>query len=113
MWLNLPLAPMLTNSRGAIDRPVMPTWRARGSQPSSVTLRVAPSSAPRSVAERLERVVLVGRDAAADADHDGGLGERVEIVVARAGEHPDAAAVDASQSAHVGFDRDRARGAAR
>ena len=46
----------------------MPIWRARGSQPSSVTLRVAPSSAPSSVAQRLERVVLVGRDAAADAD---------------------------------------------
>ena len=30
VWLNLPLAPMLTNRRGAIDRPVMPIWRDAG-----------------------------------------------------------------------------------
>ena len=89
----------------------MPTWRARGSQPSSVTLRVAPSSAPSSVAERLERVVLVGRDAAADADHHRGLGERVEIVVAGAGEHPDASASDTSPCAARAGSIATARGA--
>ena len=36
-------------------RPVMPIWRARGSQPWSVTLRVAPSSAPSAVEQRIER----------------------------------------------------------
>src|SRR5258708_1199613 len=40
---------MLTKRRGAIDRPVMPIWRERGSQPRSVTLRVAPSCAPSRV----------------------------------------------------------------
>ena len=94
MWLNLPLAPMLTNRRGAIDRPVMPIWRARRSQPLSVTLRVAPSSAPSSARSGSSAVVLVGRDPRADADHGVRLGEHVEVVVAGAGEdaHPAARA---------------------
>ena len=46
MWLNLPLAPTTTASSGARFCPVMPTWREWGSQPASVTLRVAASSAP-------------------------------------------------------------------
>ena len=92
MWLNLPLAPMLTNRRGAIDRPVMPIWRERGSQPLSVTLRVAPSSRAEQRAQRFEVVVRVGRDALADTDDGVRLGEQVEVVVAGAGEHADAAA---------------------
>ncbi len=44
-WLNLPLAPTARYRRGEMECPVIPTWRARGSQPWSVTLRVAASSA--------------------------------------------------------------------
>ena len=87
MWLNFPLAPIETNSRGAMVRPVMPIWRARGSHPLSVTLRVAPSSASSSSSSGSRRVVVGGVDAAPDADDGAGLGERVEVVVAGAGEH--------------------------
>ena len=48
-------------------RPVMPTWRARGSQPRSVTLRVAASSAPSASSSGSSCGVLLGRDALADA----------------------------------------------
>ena len=92
MWLNLPLAPMLTKRRGAIERPVMPIWRERGSQPLSVTLRVAPSSASSSVRSGSSSSYASGGDAFADADDGVRLGEHVEVVVAGAGEHADAVA---------------------
>ena len=66
-------------------RPVMPTWRARGSQPLSVTLRVAASSAPSASRSGSRSGVLVGRHALTDADDDGRLGEHVEVVVAGRG----------------------------
>ena len=66
----------------------MPTWRARGAHPLSVTLRVAASSAP-SVAARAESsLVLVGSDARADTDHHVGPGQRLEVVVAALTEEP-------------------------
>ena len=70
----------------------MPIWRARGSQPLSVTLRVAPSSAPSSVRSGSSSSYASGGDARADADDGVRLGEHVEVVVAGAGEDADAAA---------------------
>ena len=64
--------------------PVMPIWRARGSQPLSVTLRVAPSSAPSRSSSGSQVVVALGGDALADADDGVGVGHEVGVVVSRA-----------------------------
>ena len=45
VWLNLPLVPTATYSRGEIERPVNPICIWRGSQPESTTLRVPPTGA--------------------------------------------------------------------
>ena len=43
-----------------MERPVMPTWRERGAQPWSVTLRVAASSAPSAAASGLSAAYSSG-----------------------------------------------------
>ena len=43
-------------------------------------------------AQWFKRVVFVGQHAAADADHRAGIGEDIEVVIARARQHTDAAA---------------------
>ena len=50
VWLNRPLEPTATSSRGDTACPVTPIWRLRGTQPWSVTLRVAPRAASPSAA---------------------------------------------------------------
>ena len=62
------------------------------------------------LAQRLERVVLVGADAAPDADHDVGVGEHFEVVVARPRQHAHPArdgAVDARVDRGLFADRPR------
>ena len=54
------------------------------------------------VDQRLQVVVLRRIDAAAHADHRAGFGERVEVVVARAGQHLHAVARGGGDRAHVG-----------
>ena len=72
-WLKPPLAPIDTTSSGAIDLPVMPTCRLRGSQPWSVTFRVAPSRPGADQLPQLfESVVLAGVHARADDDEPAG-----------------------------------------
>ena len=70
--------------------PVMPIWRALGSQPLSVTLRVAPSSAAEQLEQWLQVVVALGRDTGPDPDHRVGVGHQVGVVVPRAvvNDHP-------------------------
>ena len=51
--VELPAEPDGDVEPGAMDRPVMPTWRERGAHPRSVTLRVAASSAPSMAASGL------------------------------------------------------------
>ena len=85
-----------------MDRPVMPTWRERGAHPRSVTFRVAASSAPRMAASGLSCSYSSGRHAGPHADHHLSPGQRLDVVVAALGQHPDPAPrADAARVAHA------------
>ena len=81
MWLNFPLRPNATYSRGEMLLPVIPTWRDRGAQPLSVTFRVAANSAPSSAANAESSLVLARLDACTEPDHDVRTGEYLDVIV--------------------------------
>ena len=93
VWLNLPLAPMLTNRRGAIDA-AGDADLAGARQPALVgdlAGRAELGAEQRRAAVRARRTSS-GGDTLADADDGVRLGEHVEVVVARAREDADATA---------------------
>ena len=74
-----------------MDRPVMPTWRERGAHPRSVTFLVAAELGPQEGGERAQLLVFLRRHPRPHADHHLGAGQRLDVVVAALGQHPDAA----------------------
>ena len=66
----------------------MPTWRERGAQPRSVTLRVAASSAPSTAASGLSSSYSSGATPVPTPMTTGGPGERLHVVVAPVRQHP-------------------------
>ena len=87
VWLNLPLAPMLTYSRGRDRTPRDPDLARTREPPFVGDLSGRAELRAEERSQRLQVVVRIGCDAHADADDRVCFREHVEVVVSRAGEN--------------------------